>query len=165
MTNGRTPGDGAARGSVTPGVALIFATVGFLALLIFGLGVVSLALDESIIETPGLGPIPGVVATTTAIVVFAATLWAVVRRTEPSFWNAIWIAAAVFLGYLGGLWIAAILTGVPIGVATGVSGRIAMTWFGVVIAGTALVTAWAGIALVRTRARRPRWPWEPRGDE
>lgn len=160
MTTQRPADDGTDRGPVSAPVAFAFATVGYLALVIFGLGMLSLALDESIIDVPGLGQLPGVAATTLSVLVFGGTLWSAVRRTQPSFWNAAWIAAASFLAYLVGLWIMAVATGTAVGVATGVAARIATTGFGLVIVGAALVASWAGIALVRTRARRPRWPWE-----
>ena len=56
-------------------------------------------------------------------------------------------------------------TGADLAVAAAVAGRIATTWFGVVVAAAALIAAWGGIALVRTRAQRPRWPWEDEFDE
>ncbi|MET0297581.1 MAG: hypothetical protein ABW024_09280 [Microbacterium sp.] len=153
-------GSDAGNGPVGPGLAVVFATVGYLALVIFGLGLVSLATGEAVIATPGLGQVPGIVATASALVVFALALWSVVRRSRPSFWNSGWVAAASVLAYLGGLWIAVLAGGSGIATATAVAGGIVVSWFGVVIAGTALVAAWSGIALVRTRARRPRWPWE-----
>lgn len=147
-------------GPVGPGLASTFATVGYLALLICGLGLVSLGTGEAVIRSPGLGQVPGIVATALSIGVFAAGLWSVVRRGRPSFWNSGWIAVASVLAYLVGLWLAAVGGGAGIAAASAVTGRLATSWFGAVIAAAALVSAWAGIALVRTRARRPRWPWE-----
>ncbi|BDV29694.1 hypothetical protein [Microbacterium terricola] len=149
-----------AGGRVRPLVAVAFATVGFVALVIFGLGMLSLALDEDVISVPGLGQLPGVVATTTAALVFAGGLWSAVRVPHPSFWAAPVVALAVALGYVGALWVTALVVGADPAAATAAAGRIATTGFGAIIAGAALVAAWAGIALVRTRARRPRWPWE-----
>lgn len=159
-----------------PPVALAFATIGFAALTIFGLGMVSLATGEDVIATPGLGQIPGIVGVILAVLAFAGGLWASIGRTGarmdavtpgeraatrgPSFWGVVWTTAAAFLAYVGGVWLAAIVTGADLGVATGVAGRLATSWFGAVVAAAAFVSAWAGIALVRTRARRPRWPWE-----
>lgn len=181
-------------GSVRPPVALAFATVSFVALLIFGLGMTTLLLEEDIVATPGFGQMPGVIATVCAVGAFALGLWIAIRppraRTRgtdatttpvpqaaqaptgegtraarPSFWNALWIVAATLLAYLVGLWWGAVLTGADLGVASGVAGRIGSSWFALVIAGAALVAAWGGIALVRTRAGRPRWPWEKDDDE
>ena len=174
MTERRDP-DG---GTVRPVAALGFATVTFVALLIFGLGMVSLALSEDVIAAAGLGQVPGILATVLSTIAFAAGLWAAVRphrpadgsqqdapRVQPSFWGAAWTTAATFLAYVAGVFLGAVTTGADLAVAAAAAGRIATTWFGVVVAGAALVSAWGGIALVRTRARRPRWPWEDEFDE
>lgn len=84
---------------------------------------------------------------------------------HPSFWGAAWTTAACFLAYVGGVWLGAVLTGVDVSVSTAVAGRLATSWFGLVVALAAFVCSWAGIALVRTRARRPHWPWEDEFDE
>ena len=153
-------------GPVRPLVALGLSTVTFVALLIFGLGMVSLALGADIVETPGLGQIPGIVATALTTGAFALTVWVALRRQHPSFWGALWAAIACYVVYVVVVWLGvAAATGADLAVATGVAGRIATTWFGVVVAATAAVAAWGGIALVRTRAQRPRWPWEDEFDE
>ncbi|GAA5202297.1 hypothetical protein GCM10025773_25010 [Microbacterium jejuense] len=161
-----------------PPVALAFATIGFAALVIFGFGMVSLSTGEDVIATPGLGQIPGIVGVILAVLAFAGGLWTSIAnagervdaaapaasgdrgRRHPSFWGVVWTTAAAFLAYVGGVWFGAVATGADLAVATGVAGRLATSWFGAVVAGAAFVSAWAGIALVRTRAHRPRWPWE-----
>ena len=155
MTDDESP-----TGSVRPLVALAFATTAFVALLIFGLGMLSLLLDDDVIATRGVGQTAGIAATVSAVAAFAGGLWIAVRSERPSYGNALWITALVFLAYLAGMWVGAVGSGVSLGTATGVVGRVATTWFGVVIAGAALACSWGGIALVRTRARRPRWRWE-----
>ncbi|MFB7894097.1 hypothetical protein ACFC1I_17990 [Microbacterium sp. NPDC056044] len=186
--------EGPSQGPVRPPVALAFATMGFVALLIFGLGMTSLATGEDVIATPGLGQVPGITGVVCATLAFGGGLWAAIARTgrrtdaapparaaspaaagagavagagaqHPSYWGAAWTTAATFLAYLGGVWFGAVFTGADLGVATAVVGRLATTWFGVVVAAAAFVSSWAGIALVRTRARRPRWPWEDEFDE
>lgn len=159
-----TVGDSAG-GQVSPPVAVALATTGFVALLIFGLGITSLFLAQDVIEAPGLGQVPGIVAVAASTAAVAGGLWTVVRMPHPSFGNSVWIAAATVLAYLAALWVTAVFTGADLGVATGVVGRIATGWFGVVIVAAALVSSWAGIALVRTRARRPEWPWEREEDD
>ncbi|MDQ7878262.1 hypothetical protein Q9R08_09790 [Microbacterium sp. QXD-8] len=171
-------GEGAASaGPVRPPIALAFATIGFVALTIFGLGMTSLILAEDVIATPGLGQIPGAAGVVCATLAFAGGLWAAIARAgsgppggsaaarHPSYWGAAWTTAAAFLAYVGGVWFAALFTGADLGVATAVAGRLATSWFGVSVAAAAFVSAWAGIALVRTRAHRPRWPWEDDYDE
>lgn len=168
-------------GSVGPPAALAFATTAFVSLIVFSLGMLSLVLDEDVIATPGIGPIPGAAAAGAAALVFAGGLWSVIRprpnverpdtgppdapgRRHPSFWNAPWIALASVLAYVTALGIAAVATGAGLAAATAIAGRIATSWFGAAIALAAAVCAWGGIALVRTRAGRPRWPWETRDD-
>jgi len=191
MTGGAPGRDG---GSVRPVTALAFATLGFVALAIFGLGMTSLVTGEEVIATPGLGPIPGATGMVLAILAFAGGLWASIRRAgvtdaspadalagtgssraredravsgarHPSFWGAAWTTAACFVAYIGGVWFGAVASGAALGVAGGVAGRLATSWFGLAIAASAFVCAWAGIALVRTRVHRPRWPWEDEFDE
>lgn len=181
-------------GSVRPLTALAFATIGFVALVIFALGMTSLATGEDVIATPGLGQIPGASGVVLATLAFAGGLWAAIGRAggadaavptatdgagdaatrrsasgveprHPSYWGAAWTTAATFAAYIGGVWIAALLTGAELGVATGVAARLATSWFGLAVAVAAFVCAWSGIALVRTRAQRPRWPWEDEFDE
>jgi len=152
-------------GPVRPIVALALATVSFIALVIFGLGMVSLAVGADIVEARGLGQIPGIVATALATAAFALSLWLTLRRQHPSFWGALWAALACYVVYVVSMWIGVLSTGADLTVATGVAGRIATTWFGIVVAASGAVAAWGGIALVRTRAQRPRWPWEDEFDE
>lgn len=152
------------REPVRPGVALAFTLVAFIALVIAGLGVVSLATNEDVIATPGLGQLPGVLGIVVAGAAFAAVVWAALRRPHPSFWNALWVAVTCFLGYLLGVVVGILVGGADPAVAAGVAGRTATGWVGMVVASAALVSAWSAIALVRTRAQRPRWPWE-RDDE
>jgi len=132
---------------------------------IFALGMVSLAAGADIVEERGLGQIPGIVATALATAAFALSLWLTLRRQHPSFWGALWAALACYVVYVVSMWIGVLSTGADLAVATGVAGRIATTWFGVVVAASGAVAAWGGIALVRTRAQRPRWPWEDEFDE
>ena len=127
----------------------------------------SLVLDEDVIAAPGLGQVPGIVAIVFATVAFAAGLWAAVR-----------MPASVVLGRRlddggdassptsSGSGSGAVVTGADLAVAVAVAGRIATTWFGVVDRRRrAACAAWGGIALVRTGASRPRWPWEDEFDE
>ena len=152
-------------GPVRPIVALGLATVTFVALLIFGLGMASLFLEADVVETPGLGQIPGVFATALTTGAFSLALWTGLRAPHPSYWAALWTAAACYLAYVGGMWIGALVASGQFAVATEVAGRIATTWFGAVVVAAAGVSVWGGIALARTRAQRPRWPWEDEFDE
>ncbi|KRA25624.1 hypothetical protein ASD65_15270 [Microbacterium sp. Root61] len=160
MTAPASPGGG----SVRPEVALAFAVVGYVALAIFGLGMTSLVTNQEVISVPGLGQLPGIVGMTLSTAAFAGGLWAAVRRPHPSFWGVPGAMLGAFLGYLVGIWGAAVIGGTDLAAATAAMGMLATSWFGLVVLAAALVCAWSGIALVRTRAGRPRWPWE-RDDE
>lgn len=150
-------------GPVRPLVAVAFATAGFVALLIFGLGMVSLLLDEDVIPAPDGGQLSGILGTTLATIAFAVALWAVVRAATATFWGALGTTLAAYLAYLAGVWLGA--TGSGPAAATSVMGSVAVSWFGLVVAAVGFVAGWAGIALVRTRAHRPEWPWEHDEDE
>ncbi|WP_137844129.1 hypothetical protein [Microbacterium sp. 2FI] len=152
-------------GPVRPAAALALATVSFVALLIFGLGMTSLVLGADVIETPGLGQVPGILGVALATAAFAGSLWLTLRRNPASYGGAAWTAAAVYLAYLGGVAFGILFSAGELAVAASVAGRIAVSWFGAVVAGAAAIAAWGGIALVRTRAQRPRWPWEDDFDE
>lgn len=145
---------------VRPSAALAYAVVGFIALLIAGLGVASLLLDADVIGVEGLGAMPGVAGATAATALFAAAVWAAVRAVRPSYVAAAAAAPAAFVGYLGGVWIGALVTGTDLARASAAVGGFATSPFALVLLLAAFVSAWVAVALVRTRARRPRWPWE-----
>jgi succinate dehydrogenase hydrophobic anchor subunit len=167
---------------VRPPIALAFALLGFFALMIFGLGMTSLATGTDVISTPGFGQFPGIFGPIFAAVAFAGVLWAFLRTPRPasspgndrasqgasgrgghpSFWGALIVAIAAFLAYLVGVGLVAMIVGADPAAAVGTVGSLATSWYGLVVFGAALIAAWAGIALVRTHADRPRWPWERR---
>ena len=160
-----TDPEGSSGRGVRPLVALGLATVTFIALLIFALGMVSLVLNADIVAAPGLGQLPGVFATTLTTVVFALVLWLVLRTRRPHYRGALVAGAACYLAYVAGIWVGVLVASAALATATEVAGRIATTWFGLVVALAGAVSAWGGIALVRTRSDRPRWPWEDEFDE
>ncbi|SIT87454.1 hypothetical protein [Microbacterium sp. RU33B] len=149
---------------VRPVVALALATVSFVALLIAGLGMLSLALDQDVIAVRGLGQVPGILGTALAVAAFAAALWAAIRR-RPTYLGALGCAVAAFLAYVAGVWLGAAFSGADLGAAAAAAGGVAASGFGVVVAAAGLVAGWGGVALVRTRSDRPRWPWEDPFDE
>jgi hypothetical protein len=157
--------DGEGSGSVRPGVALAFATAGFVALLIFGLGMTSLVLDEDVIAVRGLGQVPGITGTIAATGAFALSLWIALWRQHPPLSGAAVTMIATSLAYPAGVWFGALLADAALGTAASAAGAVLLSWFEVAIAVAAFVCAWAGIALTRTRASRPRWPWEDPFDE
>lgn len=153
-----------ARPSVTPPVALAFGTIGFFALLIAGFGMLSLLTGAEVVAVPGLGPLPGAFAVAFAVIAFVLATWAVVRRPEPGYGGVVLVVVATFLAYLLGLLVGAMFGGIDLARALAAAGAFATSWFAVVLASTALIAGWTAVALVRTRAGRPRWPWEDRSD-
>jgi len=139
---------------------MAFAITGYVALAIFGLGITSLVTDQEVVAVPGLGQLSGVGGMTLSTLAFGGGLWAAVRRPQPSFWGVPGVVLGAFLGYLAGVWLAGLIGGADVAAATAAVGQLATSWFALVLLAAALVAAWGGIALVRTRARRPRWPWE-----
>lgn len=152
-------------GPIRPIVALGLATVAFVALLIFALGITSLLVGASIVQTPGLGQVPGIFATAVTVGAFALALWLGLRRPQPRYRTAGWTAASCYAAYVGALWAGTLVASGQFAVASEVAARVATTWFGVAVAVAAGLCAWGGIALARTRAQRPRWPWEDEFDE
>lgn len=149
---------------VPPRMGLGFATIGFVALAVCGLGLTSLALGAEVLATPGLGQIPGVLGMVLATAMFALTMWAALRRTHPVYRASVTVTVATLLAHLVGVWLGAVFSGADPARATAAVGGFVTSWFVVVLGVAAFVSSWSGIALVRTRAQRPRWPWE-RDDE
>lgn len=145
---------------VSPPVAVAFSTIGFFALLIAGFGMLSLLADADVLGVPGLGQLPGVVGTAAAALAFAATAWVAVHRPRPAYASVVVIVLAAFLAYLLGLLVGAVMAGVDAARAVAAVGGFATGWFALVLASAALIAGWSAIALVRTRAGRPLWPWE-----
>ncbi len=152
------------RGSDSAGVsavlAQVLASVSFFALAVLGLGVASVVTDSDIISVPGLGSIPGVVGMLAAVACFAIGLGGALRRPHPSFLAAPVIALATALTHLVLVWLAVLVSTGDIVTATVVAGGLVQRGASVALILAAAIAAWGGIALRRTRAGRPRWPWE-----
>ena len=158
------------RGPESAGVsavlAVVLATIGFFALAVFGLGAVSVATDRDIISVPGLGPVPGAVGMLAAVLVFALGLGVALRRSPATtFLSVPGIALATALGHLAALWIGVAVASGDLIVATAVAGGLVVGGPSAVMLGAAAIAAWGGIALRRTRAEHPQWPWERDDDE
>ncbi|WP_334150420.1 hypothetical protein [Microbacterium sp.] len=156
------------RGPESAGVslplALVLATIGFFALAVFGLGAVSIITDADIISVPGLGQAPGVIGMSVALLAFAVTLWSALRRDRPSYVSAAAIALVSALAHLIAVWMAVLIATGGIITATAVAGDLVRGGASAVLLLAAAIAGWAGVALRRTRSRRPQWPWE-RDDE
>lgn len=148
---------------VAPPIAAFFATVGFAALAICGFGFTSLLTDTDVLASPMLGQGAGITGMLSAGAVFAGAVYGAIRRA--AYVGAIWVAVAAVSAYLAGIVLGGILSGADPAVAVGSAGAFALSWYLVVLAVPAAAAAWAGIALGRTRASRPQWPWEGADDE
>lgn len=134
--------------------------VSFFALAIMGLGVLSLFTERDLIAVPGLGQLPGVMGMTLSVLAFALTLWGVVAEPRPSFVATVFLALGAALVHLGGVWGVAVAEGAGPVYATAAAGQLVVGGGSAVIVVAALIASWVAIALRRTTARAPRWPWE-----
>lgn len=144
---------------------MVLATISFFALAVFGLGALSVATDTDIIAVPDLGQAPGAVGMLAAVIAFALMLWSTLRRPRPSYMATIAIALATGLAHLAAVWITVTIGAESPVLATAVAGDLVRGGASAVLVLTALVAGWGGIALRRTRAEHPRWPWEREEDE
>lgn len=144
---------------------MVLATIGFFALAVFGLGAVSVATDTDIIAVPNLGQVPGVAGMIAAVVSFALVLWSTLRRSQPSYVATVAIALTAGLAHLVVVWFAVLIGDGDLVLATAVAGDLVRGGASAVIVLAALTAGWGGIALRRTRAEHPRWPWEREEEE
>lgn len=135
-------------------------TVGFFAIAVFSLGALSVVTDADIIAVPETGQAPGIVGMTVAVAVFAGILWLAVRIEHPRFRSVWTISIATALAHLLAAGIGAIVVTGEFINALAVMGQLVTGGASLVIFAAAAIAAWAGVALRRTRAKRPRWPWE-----
>ncbi len=126
----------------------------------FGLGALSVATDTDIIAVPDLGQAPGVVGMLAAVVAFGLMLWSTLRRQRPSYVATIAIALVAALLHLAAVWLTVLIGDGNVVLATAVAGDLVRGGASAVILVAGLIAAWGGIALRRTRAEHPRWPWE-----
>ena len=135
-------------------------TIGFFAIAVFGLGVLSIVTDADIISVPDTGQAPGIVGMIVAVAVFAGILYLAVRIAHPKF-RSVWaISIATAFAHMLAAAIGALIATGDFVNALAVMGELITGGASVVILATSAIAGWAGVALRRTRAKRPRWPWE-----
>lgn len=139
---------------------MVLATIGFFALAVFGLGALSVATDTDIIAVPGLGQAPGAIGMLSAVIVFALMLWSTLRRGNPSYVATVAIALLAAIMHLAAVWVTVLIGSSDLVIATAVAGDLVRGGASAVLVVAGLIAAWGGIALRRTRAEHPRWPWE-----
>ena len=147
------------------GTLLAFAVAADGALVVCGLGFGSLLTGSDVIETPGIGIVPAALAVVVSIAVFGLALWPALRIPRPSFVRVIGVLFASAAAYGAALWVLALAFGAGIASATAAVADVTIGWPVPVIAGAAAAAAWGAIAVRRTRARRPLWPWERHDDD
>ncbi|WP_261167041.1 hypothetical protein [Microbacterium sp. Marseille-Q6965] len=145
---------------VNPLLLLGFAAVGYGALAICVTGVAALITDTDVIAVPGLGPAPGALAVLVSVLVFAATLWPVVRLRRPAYTGVVPVALAAALSHLAALWLLALVFGTDLGAATAAVAGAVTGWTSFAFLAAAAVAAWSATAFRRTASRPPKWPWE-----
>ncbi len=134
--------------------------VGFFALAVLGLGILSFITDADIISVPGLGQAPGVIGMIAAVAVFVGVLWLALKIARPKF-RSVWsISILTALAHLLAVAMGVLFTSGDFIAALSVMGALITGGATVVLFVVAAVAAWGGVALRRTRAERPRWPWE-----
>lgn len=143
-----------------PAVAVALTLAGFFALIVAAFGMVSLLADVEVVPVAGVGQAPGIVGVAVACAIYAAGTALVLRPGNPAFTGALFIAVAVWFCYSLGAGIVGALASEDAAVGLSLMARLLTGWQGAVVALAAAVAAWCAIALVRTHAGRPRWPWE-----
>lgn len=143
-----------------PAVSVALTLAGFFALTIAAFGIVSLLADVEVVPVAGVGQAPGVVGVVVACAVYAAGTALTLRPTSPRYTGALLIAVGVWLGYSAGAGVAGAVAAEDVAAGLAVTARLLIGWPGAVVGIAAAIAAWCAIALVRTRAGRPRWPWE-----
>lgn len=149
-----------ASGGMRPGLATAFAVVGFGALAICGLGVLSLVTGQDVIAVRGLGALPGAFGFGAAVIALAAVLATALRAPHPSYAISALTGVVALLAYLVGLVVTALAVGVDPARAVAAAGGFAVSWFAVILVVSAAASGWIAVALVRTHAHPPRWAWE-----
>ncbi|MDT0116108.1 hypothetical protein Q9R20_03810 [Microbacterium sp. PRF11] len=150
---------------VTPPVAVVFATVTFVASAIAALGVTSLVLDADVIPVRGLGAVPGAIGLLAATASFAGVLLWSLRAQPPTYLSVVPCAIAVYVGEVVGIVIGALVSGADPARGIAAAGSVAVGFAGPVLAGAGLLSALLGVFLVRARSRGPRWGWEDDDDQ
>lgn len=119
-----------------------------------------MATDTDIIAVPGLGQLPGVFGMTAAVAAFALTLSGVLRRRPPSYSGALGVGLVTAMTHLAAVAVAVLLSSGDLVTPVAVADHLVRGGASAVLFLAAGIAAWAGVALRRTRARHPRWPWE-----
>lgn len=141
-------------------VAAAFPTAAYGALLICVLGFVTLWNDAPVIDVGGVGVVPVMLAAVAAVAAFFLVLLRALRPVRPAYTVVIAVALAATLVHLAALWLLSVAFGADAAASTAAAAASVAGWSSPSFVLLAVVCAWAGVALRRTEAGRPRWPWE-----
>ncbi len=141
-------------------VATAFASIAYGALLVCVIGFVALWSGSAPLADEGLGAVPTMLAGVCGLLAFAGVLLRATQPERPAFTAVIPVAVAAALGHLVALWLLALAFGAGAATATAAAADAVVGGTSLVFLLVAGVCGWAGIALRRTDADRPRWPWE-----
>lgn len=136
------------------------ASIVYLAMLVAGLGVASAITDEDIISTPGVSIVAAYAAAAAAIAAFALLLVGPVSREKSSYWSAASTAIGCAGIYTIALAIGVFVSSADLSLMGSVLSEVLVGWVVPVVLGSAFVVAWGTIAMRRTEAKPPHWPWE-----
>ncbi|WP_458040740.1 MULTISPECIES: hypothetical protein [Bacteria] len=142
-----------------PLTILAFTAVAFVALLVFGLGVTSLMLNQAVIAEPGLSQAPGIVGTILATVGFSAVCYPGLHARAGT-GAAVLSGIAAAAGYVVGVAFGAFFAGADPLLALGVAAGLAVSWPALVVGVAGVVAAASALAIVRAGPGGARWPWE-----
>lgn len=150
---------------ISPAVATAFSSAAYGALLVCVTGFVSLWTDSPVLGSAHISVVPAMLAGVVAVLAFAWALLRSLREARPTYPAAVLVALASGLAHIVSLWLLAVAFGEGAVAATAAVGASVTGWASLSFVLVAAVCAWSGVALRRTRADRPRWPWERRDDE
>lgn len=150
---------------VSASLSLVIGFVSFAALCILGLGMLSFFADIDILAVPGLDWWPGIVGMLGAIGAFSWMLWPTLSRGRASFLAVPSVALVTAVAHLVLVWLSALLSGASTGSALQAVVQLISRGSSAVLLGAALIAAWIAIALRRTKAAAPHWPWERTDEE
>lgn len=150
---------------MSPGALTAFATVAYGALLICVTGFVALLADADVVSVAGVGPVPGALAVLVSVLAFAGSAYRALRVDRPVYPSAAVVGAVAAGAHLIGLWVLAALFGSGLGTAAAAAAGALLSWTTPTFFLVAAACAWAAVAMRRTRAHPPQWPWERRPTE
>lgn len=163
MTHDRDP-RGAQPAGVSALTALTVGWVSFAALALLGLGMLSYFAELDVIPAEGAYRWAGIAAMIVAIGGFAATLAWMLRPPRPSYASAVLVGLVAALLHLIVVALGALFGGEQVVGAMVAVSMLVTQGASLVILLAGVVAAWIAIALRRTRAGAPHWPWEDGAD-